>query len=99
MREAAADMQRSENARARKARHRDTVVSALLAAGAIIGLIVGAGERELRPLLVVGCLVCGLTLAFLDLRRVERRELAGPRLLATIVVTAVVYVVLLALGH
>jgi hypothetical protein len=85
-------MPRYEDAPARKARHRDTIISALVAAAALVVMVVTTGEKRWGPIYVVAMLTGGVTNTVLDARRAGWRwGEARWFLLWTVVVTALGY--------
>jgi CHASE2 domain-containing sensor protein len=91
---------RPEDAPGRRARHRDTVISALIAAAAVLTFVLSTDERGLRPILVVTCVTGGLANATLSARRAGWRWAeAWPHLLFTGVATGLLYGIAWATGH
>jgi hypothetical protein len=89
-----------EDAAGRRARHRDTAISGLIAAAAVLALVLTTNERGLRPILVVTCVAGGIANAVLDARRAGWRWAgAWQHLLFTAVATGVVYVIAWASGY
>jgi hypothetical protein len=85
-------MPRYEDAKARNARHRDTIISALVAAAALVVMVITTGEKRWGPIYVVAMLTGGVTNAVLDARRAGWRwGEARWFLLWTVVVTAIGY--------
>jgi hypothetical protein len=83
---------RYEDAAARNARSRDTVISALVAAAALLVMAIATGERRWGPIYVVATLSGGVTNAVLWARRDGWRwDDARWSLLFTAVATVVGY--------
>lgn len=85
-------MSRPEDAAARAARHRDTIISALVAAVALVVMVLTTGEKRWGPIYVVAMLTAGVTNTVLDARRAGWRwGEARWFLVWTVVVTAIGY--------
>jgi hypothetical protein len=85
-------MQAEEDAAGRRARHRDVMISAVVAAVALIAMNLATGERRLGPILAVAVLTGGVTGAVLSARRAGWRwDTARWELLGAGVVAAFVY--------
>ena len=83
---------RYEDAGARNARHRDTIISALLTAAVLLVMVLTTGERRWGPIYVVATLSGGVTSAVLWARRDGWRwDEARWSLLFTAVVTVLGY--------
>ena len=83
---------RYEDAAARNARLRDTAISGLFAAAALILMVVTTGEKRWGPLYGVAILTGGAVGAFLDARRDGWRwRNAGWSFLFTVVAAAIGY--------
>ena len=81
-----------EDAAARSARHRDVMISGLVAGAALIIMFIMTGEKRWGPIYVVAMLSAGVTNTVLDARRAGWRW-GQPRrfLFWTLVVTALGY--------
>jgi hypothetical protein len=83
-----------EDGTARKARHRDTIISGLAAAAALVLMVITTGEKRWGPIYVVAILTGGVVGAVLDARRAGWRwGNALWSLLFTVVAAAVGYAI------